>query len=146
MGSIDISDEVDTLPNGQNRCKATAKGSGVRCKQPARMGTTVCRTHGGNAPQVQRKARLRLAELVDPAIGRLSSVLENGNDRDALRAVENVLDRAGYPRTANLDVADARALLRERLDKLRREAAEHPDRFAEVVDAQVISDSEEGAA
>lgn len=138
-GTIDIADDVDTLPNGQRRCKATANSTGKRCKSPAIEGATVCRVHGGSAPQVRRKARLRLAELVDPAVGRLGRILAKGNDRDAMRAIENVLDRAGYPRKAEISVDDARALLRQRLDQLRKEARSFDD-GADVVDAEVVDD------
>lgn len=143
MATIDIGPEVDYLPNGQRRCTANKSDGSDRCKAPAMQGGKVCRSHGGSAPQVKRKARLRLAELVDPAIGKLARIMAQGDDRVALRAVENVLDRAGYPRTANIEVEDARALLRERLDKLREEAREHPDRFRDVVDAEIVEDDDE---
>ena len=42
------------------RCRAHAKSSGVRCKRLAIAGGTVCRWHGGGAPQVQAAARRRL--------------------------------------------------------------------------------------
>ena len=54
------------------RCTARSKGTGERCKQTAIPGGTVCRFHGGGAPSVKRKAALRLASLVDPAIGTLA--------------------------------------------------------------------------
>lgn len=123
-GTIDIDDDVDTLPSGAPRCTATAKSTGRRCREPAIAGGRVCRVHGGAASQVQRRARLRLAELVDPSIARLGRILVNGTDRDAIRAIENVLDRAGYPRRAEIDVDAARAILRERLIDLRDADAE----------------------
>lgn len=42
------------------RCHATAKNSGQQCKQPAIPGGTVCRYHGGGAPQVKAAAARRL--------------------------------------------------------------------------------------
>ena len=118
-----------TRPNDPNRlCTATAKSTGNRCGNPAIPGGTVCKSHGGAAPQVQRKARLRLAELVDPAIVLLGRVISDPQAAysDRIRAAENALDRAGYPRSASIEVEDARELLRARLETLRaeREAVE----------------------
>lgn len=42
------------------RCSAKSIRSGSQCKKSAILGGTVCRNHGGAAPQVQRKARERL--------------------------------------------------------------------------------------
>lgn len=44
------------------QCTATAKSTGNRCAQTAEPGTTVCRFHGGKAPQVQAKAAERVVE------------------------------------------------------------------------------------
>jgi hypothetical protein len=42
------------------RCTGTAKSTGERCTQPAIPGGTVCRYHGGGAPQVKAAAEQRL--------------------------------------------------------------------------------------
>ncbi len=44
------------------KCSATAKSTGVRCTRPVVRGCTVCRFHGGKAPQVQAAGHLRLVE------------------------------------------------------------------------------------
>lgn len=44
------------------RCHATAKSTGNRCGKPVVPNTTVCRTHGGAAPQVKRAGQRREAE------------------------------------------------------------------------------------
>jgi hypothetical protein len=75
-------------------CKAKAKTSGVRCKRLPIPGGTVCVMHGGKAPQVQRSARERLAALVDPAIARLGQLVHAKDERAALAASRDVLDRA----------------------------------------------------
>lgn len=49
----------DDIPDRQ-RCSATGKKSGVRCKRYAIPGGTVCEYHGGKAPQVAAKARERI--------------------------------------------------------------------------------------
>ncbi|MFI7628421.1 hypothetical protein [Microbispora rosea] len=46
----------------KRRCTGTAKSTGERCKKPPLPGATVCKTHGGGAPQVIRKAAERVAE------------------------------------------------------------------------------------
>jgi hypothetical protein len=43
------------------RCSAT-NAAGVRCAKAAMLGGTVCRSHGGAAPQVRAAAERRLAE------------------------------------------------------------------------------------
>lgn len=50
------------------RCTAKAKSTGDRCKRGAIHGGTVCRMHGGAAPQVQKKAAQRIADARDKAL------------------------------------------------------------------------------
>ena len=47
------------------QCTATAKTTRKRCMKPAIPGGTVCRIHGGAAPQVKAKAVERLKEARD---------------------------------------------------------------------------------
>lgn len=57
-------------------------------------GGVVCRVHGGSAPQVKAKAQERLAALVEPAIKRLSELMQQKRDmKVALGATKDVLDR-----------------------------------------------------
>ena len=56
------------------QCIATAKTSGARCKRTAIPGGTVCRYHGGSAPQVRRSAERRLAR--DRAYGEAGRLME----------------------------------------------------------------------
>src|ERR1017187_5281433 len=76
-------------------CTATSR-KGNRCAQPAIPGGNVCRYHGGSAPQVKKSAALRLAMLVDPAIGVLAANMKDRKKNPAVaqRAAEDVLDRA----------------------------------------------------
>jgi hypothetical protein len=69
---------LDPMPAGttgapHGRCHATAR-SGSPCRQPAVAGATVCRFHGGSAPQVQRAAARRLAEADAAAVLKLADV------------------------------------------------------------------------
>jgi phage terminase small subunit len=50
------------------RCKATGKASGKQCKRQAIMGSTVCRVHGGAAPQVKAAADRRIREYVQKMV------------------------------------------------------------------------------
>lgn len=106
------------------RCTAKARTTGNRCRNPPIEGGSVCRMHGGSAPQVKRSARLRLLELVDPAIAQLARIMAGAmpeaRPSDVLRAVENVLDRTGHPRRTEIDVDQARQDVLERVAELRR--------------------------
>lgn len=75
-------------------CRATSKQTGRPCGRKAIPGGTVCRYHGGAAPQVIAKARERLAELVTPAIAALGKQLKNEKfPAVALGAAKDILDR-----------------------------------------------------
>lgn len=112
----------DLLPTGARRCTAHSR-NGKRCGNPAIKGASVCRSHGGSAPQVKRKAALRLLELIDPAITVLArEMIQADRSADRQRAANSVLDRAGVPRaTTSPDGEAARDLLVERLRQIREE-------------------------
>jgi hypothetical protein len=78
------------------RCTATSKVKGQQCGNEAIPGGNVCRYHGGAAPQVKLAAHLRLAALIDPAIGVLAANMRDRKKNPAVaqRAAEDVLDRA----------------------------------------------------
>lgn len=105
---------------GRRLCTAHKKRTHELCAAPAMNGATVCRMHGGNTPQVRAAARDRLLSLTGAAISTLDREM-NGAAKaaDRLRAAENILDRAGYPRTAQSDAESARAILVERIIALR---------------------------
>ena len=69
-------------------------------------GGPVCSMHGGKAPQVQRTARERLQDLVDPAIDGLRQALEGDNLPSIVRASQLVLDRCGFGPTSKLEVEE----------------------------------------
>ena len=98
------------------KCRATNR-RGEPCGRYAIVGGMVCTTHGGRAPQVRDKARLRLISMIDPALNVLADVMANPKaaDADKLRAANSVLDRAGYGRIATLDIDAARDVLTERI-------------------------------
>jgi hypothetical protein len=127
---------MDVPTQGRRQCTAKSTTSGERCGKAAIKGGTVCATHGGSAPQVRRKAALRLLELVDPAIAVLAREMATADkSADRQRAANSVLDRAGVPRTATVvDGESAKSLLVERINALRGEA-ELPDMTDDEKDA-----------
>lgn len=114
----------EALIQGGRQCTAKSTTTGNRCTKAAIKGGTVCPTHGGSAPQVRRRAALRLLNLVDPAIAVLAREMATADkSSDRQRAANSVLDRAGVPRTATvIDGESAKALLVERINALRDEA------------------------
>jgi hypothetical protein len=80
-------------------CHAKSKTTGEQCKNPRVPGATVCRIHGGAAPQVKAAAARRvLEELVGPAMAVLADILRDDDavNRDKLVAARDILDRNGY--------------------------------------------------
>lgn len=82
------------------QCVAHRKSNGQRCKSQAIAGATVCRMHGGGAPQVREAARLRLLALVDPALAALDKAMRSqgkspAHNSVAVQAARDVLDRNG---------------------------------------------------
>lgn len=76
--------------------------TGAPCPKWAMLGTTVCDTHGGRAPQVKKAARARLAELVDPSIKVMATILKTKpSARNFIRpgnqiaVAKDILDRNG---------------------------------------------------
>lgn len=75
------------------RCTATNR-QGNRCGKPPIAGGTVCRMHGGAAPQVKQAALERLMAYQDRAIDRLFGLVEQqAYPSTAYQAVRDVLDR-----------------------------------------------------
>jgi hypothetical protein len=121
------------LKTTRQRCTAQSKQKGQQCGSWAIEGGTVCRHHGGRAPQVQAKARERLAKLVDPAISALARAIEEGEVRDIIRAAQVVLDRTGFGPQQSVEIGgklthahtlDVRLLCDSCLRKVRAELGE----------------------
>jgi hypothetical protein len=70
---------------------------GLRCKGAPIRGATVCRLHGGSAPQVRDAARKRLLAAADPVAARLIEIALNvgTESQHAISAIVQVLNRAG---------------------------------------------------
>ncbi|WP_272949910.1 HGGxSTG domain-containing protein [Mycolicibacterium fortuitum] len=80
----------------KRRCTAHNR-QGNPCGQSPVPGATVCKFHGGAAPQTLKKARERLEAAADRMAARLLGIAESENVPAyvALQAVNSVLDRVG---------------------------------------------------
>lgn len=79
-------------------CKARSKRTGDPCNNPPVAGATVCRMHGGSAPQVRAAARVRLEMAADRAARELLRMAMDDPevaDSVKLAALRDALDRAG---------------------------------------------------
>lgn len=84
----------------ERQCTATSSRTGHPCKRAAILGGTVCRTHGGAAPQVKRKAAQRLADLIDPDRAlREAASLAYSDVREAFDADGNLKPIKDWPDT-----------------------------------------------
>lgn len=83
---------MKVIPPAQ--CTATIHRTGKRCTKPANVGSDVCHTHGGNAPQVRAAAekRVTLAEAMVKGVKRQPwEILE-----DALHAADLLMREATF--------------------------------------------------
>lgn len=116
----------DTL-HGRTRCSAQSKQKGTRCGRTAIPGGTVCRYHGGAAPQVKLKALERLQAYQDKAIDRLFQLAEQTQfPSTALAAVKDVLDRTEGRATekVEMNVSGELTMVPARLAAARKRLAE----------------------
>jgi hypothetical protein len=92
-------DHIEGADPMKARCTATNR-QGKRCGKSPIPGGTVCRMHGGAAPQVKQKAMERLMELQHPAISRLAALIDLVEfPTVAYAASRDVLDRTiGKPK------------------------------------------------
>ena len=65
------------VPPDENRCTATSKQTGERCRRPRCNGTTKCRYHGGNSPRgaAHYKTGEKITPLVHKQLPKYSKVL-----------------------------------------------------------------------
>ena len=94
-------------------CTAKAKSTQKRCQNPPLPGGTVCKFHGGKAPQVLAKsARNILEALVGPALIELDKIVrkEDTPDNVRLAAVRDVLDRTGHKAPTEIKILSDAAI------------------------------------
>jgi hypothetical protein len=77
------------------------------------VGLGRCSLHAGSTPNGRAAARLRLSELVGPAIATIARLIADPNTPSSvrLRAAQDVLARAGYPARLDIDVDAAKESL-----------------------------------
>jgi len=152
MPSEDVySDDWWLDRNDQNRCVAIRK-TGERCLKPANRGMTVCRTHGGAAPQVRRKAKERL-ELAADRMAKELLGMATGAESEAvkLNAIRDALDRAGLgaKTEVSMEVKPWEQLMDDIVGVASISRAEHrtqhgrpfvePPALADAIDAEVVA-------
>lgn len=94
-----------TPDDRMGRCRAHSKQTGALCRQYAIPGGTVCRYHGGAAPQVKMAADERLKALEIPALVRLEQLmLQEEFPSVAIAAVKDALDRIRGKATESMQV------------------------------------------
>ena len=85
-------------PMEKPQCTATSKQSGKRCGRYPVPGGNVCIMHGGGQQAYREKCRLRLLELVNPALATMArAVKAKGKPGQVeISAARDILDRAGF--------------------------------------------------
>lgn len=78
-------------------CSARSRRTGDPCNNPPMHGTTVCRMHGGSAPQVKAAARVRIERAADRMAKELLGIAADETTPPAVRlaAIRDALDRSG---------------------------------------------------
>ncbi|KQQ43080.1 hypothetical protein [Nocardioides sp. Leaf307] len=77
------------------RCEGHYK-TGLPCRREAVLGSTVCKNHGGAAPQVRAAAAARIGNAADEMVkGLLTMFTDPDTDaRDKIKIAQDMLDRA----------------------------------------------------
>lgn len=114
---------------GLPRCHAKSRSrNGGQCGNPAIPGGNVCRMHGGASPNALAAAQQRLQEMIPRALDRLATELDQGDNSMArLKAVKEVLDRAGLAGMMKVEHSTANEELKNLLLDLTMEDDEECD-------------------
>jgi hypothetical protein len=104
-------DRSPTNPNPWPWCRMRA-GRGTD-----HVGIGRCSNHGGASPSGRINARLRLDQLVAPAIATIGRILADPDAPPTVRlaAARDVLSRSGFPARMDVDVDAARDSLVDRI-------------------------------
>ena len=108
---------------GRRLCTAhTAKDK--PCRSPALIGATVCRMHGGSAPQVKEAAaRVKLEELIGPSLARLKQLVDDDDvpPQVHLGATKLVLEMTGFKAPTTVEVIPPLAVINDWVEQLEAE-------------------------
>ncbi|MFI7170435.1 HGGxSTG domain-containing protein [Rhodococcoides fascians] len=88
-------------------CSARSRRTGDPCNNPPMHGTTVCRMHGGSAPQVKAAARVRIERAADRMAKELLGIAADEGTPPAVRlaAIRDALDRSGLAAKTAVEVS-----------------------------------------
>lgn len=88
-----------------NRCVGHRK-NGKQCKKAALRGAHVCAYHGGRAPQVKARAKVRIEEATDKLAGYLLQMAADTNIPEGVRltAIRDALDRGGLGAKSSMEI------------------------------------------
>jgi hypothetical protein len=142
----------DAVLNGA-QCTAMSKSSNQRCGKPAIPGGTVCRFHGGAAPQVKAAAVARMVEARDLALDRLIERIGPDSEEEApvlLSIVDKLSSKIQLlsgeaterSESRHLQLEESRARIEVTIDGLADKAA---SRMAIVEAAQARLDGDQDA-
>lgn len=103
MGNKKGLDRID--PKRGTLCTARRR-NGEKCLNYAMSFSTVCRLHGGAAPQVKAAAQVRMLMAADKAAAELIGMMLDKSAPHSVRlaAARDLLDRAGLGARAGVDV------------------------------------------
>lgn len=147
------------------QCAAQRKHGAGPCKRTAIPGGRVCAMHGGNAPQVRRKAQQRIDEaagnlvqsLIDIALDQQTRDGRPVEPKDIIAAAKQLLDRSNEVRQPGVEVkhtGDAAAaqlpayhalleIARQRIETLEASGASKGrviGALEDAIDAEVVED------
>lgn len=124
--------------------------NGEPCLNYAIKGATVCRMHGGSAPQVRAAAQTRILMASDLAAKQLVSLMQSPKvaDNIKLAAAKDLLDRANVSGTQNVEIGVTKRTYEDVLDEMLVEVPEDVDddepsialRREVVIDAELVED------
>lgn len=96
-----------------SRCQARAKQTGKQCGRSPIPGGTVCKIHGGGAPQVRAKALERLKTARDMALESLIGQIEEAGHFQDPRVLLDTVVRL----TDKVELLEGRATARTEVDE-----------------------------
>jgi len=141
---------IENRKHSGTLCTATRR-DGSPCTNFAVSGATVCRMHGGSAPQVRRAAQVRILMASDLAAAKLIEMMQSLKvaDNIKLAAARDLLDRANLAGTQNVEIGVTKRTYEDVLDEMLVEVPEGMDddpdiivstRHEVIVDAEVVED------